>query len=114
MIWPRPPRLPYPFIPPVDFPGDPFPYHPNPEGSSGPDDPGPRPPWWPEDWEWPPKPDEPVVIEAPPMPHTWPRLPPNHPYHLPPPYSYPGNLPPGHPGHYYPGMPPYPVVHPGG
>ncbi len=37
----------------------------------------------PEDWPWPPPPDEPVVIEAPPpLPNIiWPRLPPDHPYH---------------------------------
>ncbi len=51
---------------------------------------------------WPPPPDEPVVIEAPPpLPNIiWPRLPPDHPYHLPPGYHYPDNLPEGHPGHY--------------
>ena len=83
------------------------------EGSSS-EDPGPRPPWWPEDWPWPPPPDEPVVIEAPPpLPNIiWPRLPPDHPYHLPPGYHYPDNLPEGHPGHFYPGMPPYPVIAP--
>jgi hypothetical protein len=83
-------------------------------GGSPSEDPGPRPPWWPEDWPWPPPPDEPVVIEAPPpLPNIiWPRLPPDHPYHLPPGYHYPDNLPEGHPGHYYPGMPPYPVIAP--
>ena len=83
------------------------------EGSSS-KDPGPRPPWWPEDWPWPPPSDEPVVIESPPpLPNiVWPRLPPDHPYHLPPGYHYPDNLPEGHSGHYYPGMPPHPVIAP--
>ena len=116
---PKLPRLPYPFIPPFDPPSEQPPYIP-PESSGGDDegssseDPGPRPPWWPEDWPWPPPPDEPVVIEAPPpLPNiVWPRLPPDHPYHLPQGYHYPDNLPEGHPGHYYPGMPPYPVIAP--
>ncbi len=52
-----------------------------------------------EDWPWPPPPDGlwlskrrrqlPNII--------WPRLPPDHPYHLPPGYHYPDNLPEGHP-----------------
>ncbi|MEO1526404.1 MAG: hypothetical protein AAFX06_13285 [Planctomycetota bacterium] len=49
---------------------------------------------------------------APPPIHTWPRLPPDHPHHVPPGYSAPDNLPPGHPGEYYPDMPPDPVVNP--
>ncbi len=85
---PKLPRLPYPFIPPFDPPSEQPPYIPpessgsDDEGSSS-EDPGPRPPWWPEDWPWPPPPDEPVVIEAPPpLPNiVWPRLPPDHPYH---------------------------------
>ena len=116
---PKLPRLPYPFIPPFDPPSEQPPYvppkSPGGEGGGSPsEDPGPRPPWWPEDWPWPPAPDEPVVIEAPPpLPNIiWPRLPPDHPYHLPPGYHYPDNLPEGHPGHYYPGMPPYPVIAP--
>ncbi len=68
---PKLPRLPYPFIPPFDPPSEQPPYIP-PESSGGDDegssteDPGPHPPWWPEDWPWPPPPDETVVIEAPP------------------------------------------------
>ena len=94
------------YIPPKSSGGDD-------EGSSS-EAPGPRPPWWPEDWPWPAPPDEPVVIEAPPpLPNIiWLRLPPDHPYHLPPGYHYTYNLPEGHPGHYYPGMPPYPVIAP--
>ena len=121
MIRPRPPRLPYPFIPPFDPPAEEPPYIPpdssssyGDDGSSS-EDPGPRPPWWPEDWPWPLPPEvAPVDIEAPPpLPDIiWPRLPPNHPYYLPPGYHYLDNLPPGHPGHYYPGMPPYPVTLP--
>jgi len=114
----------YPFVPPFDPPFDtsgspspPTPLHP-PEGSSSDDDTsvGERPDWWPDDVPWPPQPEEPVVIESPPpLPAIiWPRLPPDHPYHVPPGHSYPDNLPDGHPGHYYPEMPPYPVVHPGG
>jgi len=120
----RPELPPPPFVPPFDPPGSQSPYIP--EGSSTDDDSdegdgsttsssedlGPRPDWWPEDWPWPPEPEEPVVLEAYPPIHTWPRLPPDHPYHVPPGYSAPDNLPPGHPGEYYPDMPPYPVVHP--
>ncbi|TWU62001.1 hypothetical protein [Crateriforma conspicua] len=115
----EPEMLPPPFIPPFDPPGSESPSLPAapdpPEGSSTDDETSSsesRPDWWPEDWPWPPEPEEPVVIEAPPPIHTWPRLPPDHPYHVPPGYSAPDNLPPGHPGEYYPGMPPYPVVHP--
>lgn len=120
----EPDMPPYPFVPPFDPPGSEPPYLP--EGSSTDDDGssddsssndiGPRPPWWPDEYDWPPLPEEPVVIESPPPLPTiiWPRLPPDHPYHVPPDHSYPDNLPDGHPGHYYPGMPPYPVVHPGG
>ncbi|MBL8874041.1 MAG: hypothetical protein JNK90_29980 [Planctomycetaceae bacterium] len=55
-----------------------------------------------------------MVIEAPPpLPNIiWPRLHPDHPYHLPPDYHYPDNMPEGYPGHYYPSMPPYPVIAP--
>src|SRR6056297_2060302 len=82
------------FIPPFYPPGSQLPYIP--EGSSTDDDSGdgagsttatasddlgPRPDWWPDDW---------------------PRLPPDHPYHVPPGYSAPHNLPPGHPGEAYP------------
>jgi len=112
MTRPRPPRLPYPFIPPFDPPAEEPPYIP-PETSG--EDPGPRPPWLPEGWPWPLPPEvAPVDIEAPPpLPDIiWLRLPPNHPYYLPPGYHYPDNLPLGHPGHYYPGMPPYPVTLP--
>ena len=54
----------------------------------------------PDDWEWPPEPEEPIeVLVPPPLPNIiWPRLPPHHPYHLPPGYHYPDNLPPDHPG----------------
>ena len=112
---------PYPFVPPFDPPGSEPPYIPAgrstaEDGSSDDssnDDFGPRPPWWPDDYDWPPRPDEPVVIETPPSPHIWPRLPPDHPYYLPPGYSYPDNLPLGHPGALYPERPDYPVVHPG-
>lgn len=77
------------FVPPLDPPGSQSPYIP--EGSSTDDDSdegddsatasssddlGPRPDWWPEDWPWPPEPEEPVVIEAVPPIHIWPRLPP--------------------------------------
>jgi hypothetical protein len=63
---PKLPRLPYPFIPPFDPPSEQPPYVPpkNPGGEGGgspSEDPGPRPPWWHEDWPWPPPPDEPVV-----------------------------------------------------
>ena len=50
MIRPRPPRLPYPFIPPLDPPAEEPPYIP-PETTG--EDPGPRPPWLPEGWPWP-------------------------------------------------------------
>ncbi|XZE56159.1 hypothetical protein SH139x_002242 [Planctomycetaceae bacterium SH139] len=118
----RPELPPPPFVPPFDPPGSQTPYIP--EGSSTDDDSdestiasssddlGPRPDWWPEDWPWPPEPEEPVVLEAYPPIHVWPRLPPDHPYHVPPGYEAPHHLPPGHPGEYYPNMPPYPVVHP--
>ena len=129
----EPDMPPYPFVPPFDPPADEPPYEPpEPDGPiiltpppeppppvwpddypPGTPDPGPRPPWWPDDFDWPPRPEEPVVIELPLPPHIWPRLPPDHPYHLPPGHSYPDNLPPGHPGSAYPGMPDYPVVHPG-
>ncbi len=125
---------PYPFVPPFDPPGSESPYYPEEEDDGpiiltppplpplpvwpddyppGSPDPGPRPPWWPDDFPWPPPPEEPVVIESPPPIHVWPRLPPDHPYHVPPGYSAPDDLPPGHPGEAYPGMPDYPVVHPG-
>ncbi len=42
-----------------------------------------------------------------------PRLPPDHPYQVPPGYSAPDSLPSGHPGEASSGMPGYPVVHPG-
>ena len=73
---PKLPRLPYPFIPPFDPPSEQPPYvppkSPGVEGGGSPsEDPGPRPPWWHEDWPWSPPPDEPVVIEAPPpLPNT--------------------------------------------
>jgi hypothetical protein len=92
----RPPGWP---PPPFDPPGEPLPYVPPP------DPPGPtaepRPDWWPEDWVWPPVPEPPIeVLVPPPLPNIiWPRLPPHHPYHLPPGYHWPDNLPPGHPGH---------------
>ncbi|MEL7334801.1 MAG: hypothetical protein AAFN70_01130 [Planctomycetota bacterium] len=115
----EPEMPPPPFIPPFDPPGSEPPYVPPdadpPEGSSTDDDTsslGPRPDWWPEDWPWPPEPEEPTVIEAYPPIHTWPRLPPDHPYHVPPGFSAPDNLPPGHPGEYYPDMPPDPVMYP--
>ncbi|GAA4446196.1 hypothetical protein [Novipirellula rosea] len=115
----EPEMPPPPFIPPFDRPGSESPLWPAdpdpPEGSSTDDETsssGSRPGWWPEDWPWPPEPGAPVLIEAPPPIHTWPRLPPDHPYLVPPGYSAPDNLLPGHPGEYYPGMPPYPVVHP--
>ncbi|EGF28246.1 hypothetical protein [Rhodopirellula baltica] len=53
------------------------------------------------------------MIESYPPIHVWPRLPPDHPYHVPPGYSASDNLPPGHPGEAYPGMPDDSVVHPG-
>ncbi|TWT66686.1 hypothetical protein [Allorhodopirellula solitaria] len=125
---------PYPFVPPFNLPGSELPYEaedegdepyvfpplPEPEPPVWPDDyppgtpdPGPRPPWWPDDLFWPPEPEPPVIIESPLPPHLWPRLPQDHPYHLPPGHSYPDSLPPGHPGSAYPSMPDYPVVHPG-
>ncbi|MEL6898208.1 MAG: hypothetical protein AAFP90_19085, partial [Planctomycetota bacterium] len=77
----EPEMPPPPFIPPFDPPGSEPPYVPPdadpPEGSSTDDDTsslGPRPDWWPEDWPWPPEPEEPTVIEAYPPIHTWPRL----------------------------------------
>lgn len=112
---------PYPFVPPFDPPDEEPPYIPPDSsgaegGSTGStDDEGsssqPRPDWWPPDWPWPPEPDEDVeILVPPPLPNIiWPRLPPDHPYHLPPGYSYPDNLPSGHAGEYYPNMPPYPV-----
>lgn len=86
-LGPRPPWWP---VPPVDssLPGIP--------GVSPPE---PRPDWWPPYLVWPPIPKPPIEILYPPPIYTWPRLPPDHPYHLPPGYSYPNNLPPGHPGH---------------
>ena len=105
----RPPDWP---PPPFDPPGEPLPYEPLPE-SSGNETSGdtgsssePKPDWWPNDWPWPPEPDEPIeVLYPPPLPNIiWPRLPPDHPYYLPPGYSWPDNLPEGHPGHnYHPG-----------
>ena len=71
-----------------------------------------RPDWWPEDWPWPREPEEPVEILAPPPIHTLPRLPPDHPYHVPPGYSAPDSLPPCHPGKYYRDIPPDPVFYP--
>ncbi len=133
----KPALPPYRFVPPFDPPGSESSYVPDGEDDDGPwtfppvpepvppvwpddyppgtPDPGPRPPWWLENVIWPPQPEPPVVIGSPPpLPDIiWPRLPPDHPYHVPPGYSYPDNLPEGHPGHYYPGMPDYPVVHPG-
>lgn len=47
-------------------------------------------------------------IETPPPINVWPRLPPHHPYHLPPGYSWPDNLPPGHPGQHI--RPPRPDI----
>ena len=103
----RPQMPPYPFVPPFDPPDEEPPYIPPDSSTSGdePDgsssvDPGPRPDWWPDDWEWPPEPEEPIeVLVPPPLPNIiWPRLPPHHPYHLPPGYHYPDNLPPDHPG----------------
>jgi hypothetical protein len=92
----RPPGWP---PPPFDPPGEPLPYvpPPDPPGSTS----EPRPDWWPEDWVWPPVPEPPIeVLVPPPLPNIiWPRLPPHHPYHLPPGYHWPDNLPPGHPGH---------------
>ncbi len=106
----------HPFVPPFDPPGSEPPYVP--EGSSTDDDGwsddiSPRPPWWPENFPWPPESEDPVVIEAPPPVHTWPGLLPDHPYHVPPGYEAPNNLPSDHPGEHYPNMPPYLVVHPG-
>jgi hypothetical protein len=111
----EPEMPPPPFVPPFDPPGSEPPYVP--EGSSTDDDGssddfGPCPPWWPDDFPWPPGPEEPTVIESYPPIHVWPRLPPDHPYHVPPGYLAPDNLPPGHPGEYYPEMPPHPVMYP--
>ena len=96
----RPPWWP---PPPFDPPGEEPPYVPPPSDSSGDDGSSfdePRPDWWPEDWPWPPEPEPPIeVLVPPPLPNIiWPRLPPHHPYYLPPGYHWPDNLPPGHPG----------------
>ena len=95
----------HPFVPPFDPPGSPSPPMPPPtdppEGSSTDDDTSssePRPPWWPEDWDWPPEPEGSIEVLVPPLRHVWPRLPPHHPYHLPPGFWWPDNMPPGHPG----------------
>ncbi|TWU46481.1 hypothetical protein [Rubripirellula reticaptiva] len=94
----------HPFIPPFDPPGSSLPPAPPnvpPEGSSTDDngsDDEPRPPWWPEDWDWPPEPEGSTEVLVPPPRHVWPRLPPDHPYHLPPGFWWPDNMPPGHPG----------------
>ena len=82
----RPQMPPYPFVPPFDPPDEEPPYIPPDSSTSGdePDgsssvDPGPRPDWWPDDWEWPPDPEEPIeVLVPPPLPNIiWPRLPPH-------------------------------------
>jgi hypothetical protein len=92
----RPPHWP---PPPFDPPAEQPPYEPSDASSSSSGEP--RPAWWPDDWDWPPKQEEPAdVIVPPPLPNTtWPRLPHDHPYYLPPGYRWPDNLPPGHPGH---------------
>ena len=77
----RPQMPPYPFVPPFDPPDEEPPYIPPDSSTSGdePDgsssvDPGPRPDWWPDDWEWPPEPEEPIeVLVPPPLPNIiWP------------------------------------------
>ena len=97
----------HPFVPPFDPPGSPSPpiSPPTdpPEGSSTDDDTSAsandeRPDWWPEDWPWPPEPEGSTEVLVPPPRHVWPRLPPDHPYHLPPGFWWPDNMPPGHPG----------------
>lgn len=105
----------YPFVPPFDPPGS-EPGYTSPvdsssaddnssegaeasDGSSADDDEDEtRPEWWPDTLPWPPEPEGSGDVEAPPPRNTWPRLPPDHPYHLPEGYWYPDNLPPGHPG----------------
>ena len=106
--WPvspfEPPKTPQ--LPPPDLPE-------SSSGSEGEDEGssigyGPRPDWWPPYLDWPPKPSPPPEILYPPPIYTWPRLPVDHPYYLPPGYSWPNNLPPGHPGHNVP-QPPKPI-----
>jgi len=87
----RPTMPPYPFVPPFDPPNPMPPTIPtyssgseSGEGSTSDDDDSPTS-------------ESSEHIETPPPIHTWPRLPPHHPYHLPPGYFWPDNLPPGHP-----------------